>query len=36
MRLIRDAIELHVEDLRDRGKRVPRAQSVADQVEVAV
>ena len=36
MRLIRDAIELHVEDLRDRGKRVPRPQSVADQVEVAV
>ena len=35
-RLIRQAIKFHLEDLRDRGVRVPRPQAVADLVEVAV
>lgn len=35
-RLIRQAIELHAEDMRSRGERVPPPQAVADQVEVAV
>jgi predicted RNase H-like HicB family nuclease len=35
-RLIREAIKLHWDDLRDRGRRVPRPLAVADLVEVAV
>lgn len=35
-RLIREAIQLHVEDLRERGEHVPRAQATADEAEVAV
>lgn len=36
LRLIRQAVKLHLEDLRDRGERVPRPQAVAGLVEVAV
>ncbi len=35
VRLIREAIKLHLDDLRERGLRVPRALAVADLVEVA-
>lgn len=34
-RLIRVAIKLHLDDLRERGLRVPRPLAVADLVEVA-
>lgn len=34
-RLIREAIKLHLDDLRERGLRVPRPLAVADLVEVA-
>lgn len=35
-KLIRAAILLHLEDLRERGQRAPRPQAVADLVEVAL
>jgi len=35
-RLIRNAIQLHLEDMRDRGQQVPRPRAIADLVEVAV
>lgn len=35
-RLIREAIKLHLDDLRDRGLPAPRPLAVADLVEVAV
>ena len=35
-RLIRQSIQLHLEDLRERGERVPRPHAVAGMVEVAV
>ena len=34
--LIREAIELHLEDLRARGRPLPRATAMAEFVEVAV
>lgn len=34
-RLIREAIKLHLDDLRERGLRVPRPLAVADLVEIA-
>jgi predicted RNase H-like HicB family nuclease len=35
VRLIHEAIELHVEDLRERGERVPRPASTVELVDVA-
>lgn len=35
-RLIRQAIKFHLEDLLERGERIPRPQAVANLVEVAV
>ena len=35
VRLIQEAIELHVEDLRDRGEPVPRPASTVELVDVA-
>ncbi len=34
--LVREAIELHLEDLRDTGQPIPPASSQADYVEVAI
>lgn len=34
-RLIREAIKLHLDDLRERGLRVPRPLAVANLVEIA-
>jgi predicted RNase H-like HicB family nuclease len=36
LKQIREAIALHLEDLRDQGTAAPRAAAIADYVEVAV
>ncbi len=36
LKLIREAIEIHVEDLRDTGAKVPRASATAIPVEVTI
>jgi predicted RNase H-like HicB family nuclease len=36
VRLIRGAIEMHLEDIRAQGRRVPRALAMTDFVDIAV